>query len=143
MIVLLVVLTIAIILESLGFKFKIITYGLIILCALGYIILFFIESSDDDKFLINPFGIIALCGTIPLGVFVTVFFFKQYNLITRSLTTKQLDSILKETFKDNNSQDKQFREFQYKARGKLTNKTRMENLKTFLKKSRPKSLFDN
>lgn len=142
MIVAVCLIAIGALLEMVGFRFKSLTYGPCLIGFAIYIVLFYVELKIDDKLLINPISIAILCASIPLGVFVGVFFVKQLNLVSRSLTYKQLNTILKESRTIKSKGNENFNLIQSKARGRITLKEKVNNILNFLKKERPTSLFD-
>jgi hypothetical protein len=143
MLVAVILILIGALLEAVGFRFKSLTYGLGLSGFAIYIVLFYVELTIDDKLLVNPISIAVLCAAIPLGVFVGVFFVKQLNLVSRSLTYKQLHTILKESKSIKAKGKENFDVLQSKARGKLSLTEKMNNILNFLKKERPASLFDD
>lgn len=143
MIVAVILIAIGSLLEMVGFRFKSLTYGPCLIGFAIYIVLFYVELKIEDKLLVNPISIAVLCAAIPLGVFVGVFFVKQLNLVSRSLTYKQLNTILKESRTIKSKGNENFNLIQSKARGKTTLKEKINNILNFLKKDRPISLFDD
>lgn len=141
MIVIIIVITIASLLESVGFRYKTLTYGSSIISLLYYIWLFYKENANDFM-LINPISVIVIIVMVPLSVFVNVFFVKQFNLVTRKLTYKQLNSILKEQEKLKLNEDEAYFRVYRQTRGKLSIKEKFSNIMNFIKKERPGSLFD-
>ncbi len=93
-------------------------------------ILTYIFYDNLDKSIpihVNPFSIPLLCGVIPLGIFVGLFFVKQTKLVSRGLTTKQQVSI------DRNGNN-------YNTN--LTKGEGLENIIKFLLKPIPDSLIN-
>jgi hypothetical protein len=94
------------------------------------IIYSFYENLDKDiPFYINPFSIIVLCGTIPLSLFVGVFFLKQLILVSKGINTKQQKSI-KESNCHHNYE-------------KLPLSQRIINIYKFLRRSQSESLINH
>lgn len=140
-IVILVILFLCILLDSIGFRFRELTYGVgfCALMSLNYLI--YKVNNSDDKMVVNPMSTIILCGSVPLSIFVSVFLHKQLNLISRALTCKQLDSIMKDADKANKKGNEAYLKILRKARGRLTCKDKCYNIVSFITKTRPKSLF--
>jgi hypothetical protein len=95
----------------------------------GVAILIYIFYDNLDKSIpifINPFSIPMLCGVIPLGIFVGLFFVKQTKLVSRGITAKQQVSIVRS---GNN-----FKTISSKSEG-------FNNIIKFLLKQQPESLI--
>lgn len=144
MIIIIALVSLSLIFQSVGCRFGIVIYPPGICGLILYFVYFYIEKSNNDPN-INPFGVLVNCLAIPLTIFVNVFFFKQYGLISKGLTTKQLASILKEVkigSSSSNDQSDEYNTMKRKIYGTLSFNEKMTNLKTFLTKSITKSLFD-
>lgn len=86
---------------------------------------------------LNPFPLIVLCGSIPLGIFVSVFCQKQLALVSRGLTTKQYESISREAILE-------MIKFEptYHLNRNILFSERLKNLNKFFCKIISKSLID-
>lgn len=88
----------------------------------------------------NSISTIILSISIPLCIFVSMFFLKQVDLISKGLTLKQYSSILEDlAFKksiNKNCSDK-------RISNKTTFKKRLLYIKKFLYKKRKESLYAN
>lgn len=69
-------------------------YALILTGIAGYVALFYLCKNKQLPYYYNPFGIIILILSTPLGGFVSAFACKHLMIVTRGLTTKQLHSIM-------------------------------------------------
>jgi hypothetical protein len=76
---------------------------------------------------INPLSLVVLAGSIPLGVFVTIFAFKQTGLISQGITTKQQKSIMLTGGYQNQQ---------------ISCKDKLFNIYAFLTRSKPDSLIN-
>ena len=85
---------------------------------------------------LNPFSLIILCATIPLGVFVTLFALKQLRLVFMGLTTKQYDAISKEAIMELERIDNR-----YKINKNMSIREKISNLINFLKRGYSDSLI--
>lgn len=144
MIIVISLVSLSLIFQSVGCRFGIIVYPPGVCGLVLYFVYFYIEKPNNTPN-INPFGVLVNCIGIPLTIFVNVFFFKQYGLVSKGLTTKQMASILKEvkvsssTTIDESDQTKSLRK---KVFGKLSFKEKIMNIKSFLMKPKIKSLFE-
>ncbi len=99
-------------------------------CGIGiFIYLFYSRVGWTLPIYVNPFSIIVLCGSVPLGIFVGVFFIKQLKLVTRGLTTKQLESITREMIENVNKRNMNSK---FIVNNEISLKDKLRNLINFL-----------
>lgn len=107
---------------------------------IGYIVLFYYSFNEQNityPSFINPFSIVILGGSIPFGVFVSAFAFRQTNIFSKGYTTKQMESITKNILNNDNRN----KNTPYTLKFNITIKERFYNMLAFLKLPKPKSLI--
>lgn len=134
-------------LEIFGFRLRKITLSILIV---GMVIFdgcfIYLHKEDKQKDLkegeklnytnfMNPMATVVLLFCIPLTIFVNAFFGKQIGLISKGLTLKQYDSIMKKT-----STNKEVKKEEKSTKKKITFKRRIINIWKFMRKKRGKSL---
>ena len=116
-------------LSSVGFKKRELVYILGMIGLIIFNVIFNIENPYSFKYF-NSYSSFILCSSLPLFIFVATFFVKQFNLISRELTYKQYNSLVKDLQYFNNTYSR-----------RLTMKERLSSIWQFLLKERKKSLF--
>jgi len=115
-----------------------------------FMTMFYLFLYNTDRKLpnyFNPISFILIAVGTPLEVFIASFFIRQINLITKGLTTKQLDSIKKNQIKIRNEPNTDLEKAADKKGESIINfkqitcRRRIKNLIIFLRKKRPGSLL--
>lgn len=133
--------SLGIIIETLGFRFRAISFGMIGAGLVLFNYLFYIANTSSIVY-INPFSLIILTFGSPYWIFVSTFFYRQFNLVSRSLTYKQSESMIKEAEKLRFVDSEAFSKLMFQIRGIINFRSRISSTINFLTRSRQKSLFD-
>lgn len=100
-----------------------------------------LKNLPNDNLYLNPFALIVLCGSVPLGIFVGIFAFRQIKLVSRGLTSKQYNSISKEIILDKKKSKLKSENFRYGFNKELNFREKIHNIYMFLIKKKSLSLI--
>ncbi len=124
--------------KDLGRIFTPLIFSLLLYAFSFYLVKLDMNNIGKDN-LLNPFSLLVLSGSIPLGLFVGSFAKRQIKLVIRGLTTKQYESISKEIVLDGNKKLAD----QFELNKKLSFKEMMMNIYKFLTKKQCDSIISN